>query len=269
MKTIKSFFTILVPLFFLSGCKTIINQMAFHPDTKNVIPSNKLPSNIKELFIQTEDNLKIHSYFIPNKSSGKILIYFHGNAGNICHRLPDLLKINESGVNVLGVSYRGYGKSDGDPDEAGIYMDGQAALEYVRSELGFPIKNVYILGRSIGTTVAINTSQNLKLGGLVLVSPLTSGKDHAKASGLKPVSFLAGNAFNNIDKCRRIICPVLVVHGTRDRVLPISMGEAIFKELKTRKKFIRIEGRGHNDLTRGNSSKYWEPILEFISKTNP
>ena len=118
MKTIKSFFTILVPLFSLSGCKTIINQMAFHPDTKNVIPSNKLPSNIKELFIQTEDNLKIHSYFIPNKSSGKILIYFHGNAGNICHRLPDLLKINESGVNVLGVSYRGYGKSDGEPDEA-------------------------------------------------------------------------------------------------------------------------------------------------------
>ena len=75
---------------------------------------------------------------------------------------------------------------------------------------------------------------------VILVSPLTSGKDHAKASGLKPVSFLAGNAFNNIDKCRRIICPVLVVHGTRDRVIPISMGEEIFKSLKTRKKFIRI-----------------------------
>ena len=266
MKTIKSILSILVSLFFLYGCRGIVNQMAFHPDTSNVIPGNRLPSNVKELFIETEDSLKIHSYFIPSKSSGKILVYFHGNAGNIGHRLPDLLKINESGFNVLGVSYRGYGKSEGKPDEVGIYMDGRAALEYVRDELGFPIKNIYILGRSIGTTVAINTSQDLKLGGLVLVSPLSSGKDQARASGLRPVSFLAGDAFNNIGKCKRIICPVLVVHGTRDRVLPFSMGEAIFKELKTRKEFIRIDDRGHNDLTSGDSSKYWNPILEFISK---
>ena len=269
MRTVKSFFTILAPLFLLPGCKTIINEMAFHPDTRNVIPAKRLPPNVKELFIETGDSIRIHSYFIPSKASGKVLIYFHGNAGNIAHRLPDLLKINESGVNVLGVSYRGYGKSEGKPDEDGIYMDGRAALEYARGELGFPIENIYILGRSIGTTVAINTSQDLKLGGLILVSPLSSGKDHARASGLRPVSFLAGNAFNNIDKCRGITCPVLVVHGTRDRVLPISMGEAIFKELKTRKKFIRIKGRGHNDLTRGDSSRYWNPILEFIASTTP
>jgi fermentation-respiration switch protein FrsA (DUF1100 family) len=268
MKTLKFIISILVPLLFLFGCKGIVNQMAFHPDTRNVIPSNRLSPNVKELFIETEDSLKIHTYFIPSKLSRKVLIYFHGNAGNIGHRLPDLLKINESGVNVFGVSYRGYGKSEGKPDEAGIYMDGRAALEYVSGELGFSIENVYILGRSIGTTVAINTSQNLKLGGLVLVSPLTSGKDHAKASGLRPVSFLAGNAFNNIGKCRKIICPVLVVHGTRDRVIPFFMGEEIFKKLKTRKKFIKIEGRGHNDLTQGDSSTYWNPILEFILKTN-
>ena len=95
MKTIKSILPILVSLLFLYGCKGIVNQMAFHPDTRNVIPSNRLPSNVNELFIETEDSLKIHSYFIPSKSSGKVLVYFHGNAGNIGHRLPDLLKINE------------------------------------------------------------------------------------------------------------------------------------------------------------------------------
>ena len=73
MKTIKSFFTILASLFLLPGCKTIINEMAFHPDTRNVIPANKLPQNIKELSIETEDSLRIHSYFIPNTASGKVL----------------------------------------------------------------------------------------------------------------------------------------------------------------------------------------------------
>ena len=75
--------------------------MAFHPDTKNVILTNKLPENVKEIFIKTEDKIEIQSYFIPNKSSNKIVIYYHGNAGNIGHRLSDLMQISQFGVNIL------------------------------------------------------------------------------------------------------------------------------------------------------------------------
>lgn len=262
----KAVFTITISIFVLLGCQTVVNKMAFHPDTKNVIPTNKLPENVKEIFIKTEDKIEIQTYFIPNKSSNKIVIYYHGNAGNIGHRLSDLMQISRFGVNVLGVGYRGYGKSQGSPTEEGIYIDGKSALKYATNELGFTLEQVYIFGRSIGTTVAINTAQRKNIAGLILVTPLTSGKDHAKASGLGLVSFLAGNSFNNIEKIPEIICPALIIHGNKDRVIPFEMGVKIYEDIKTEKKFVKIEGAGHNDISGTYKSIYWNSILEFIQK---
>lgn len=265
--------TALILIAFLSilifhGCKPLVNKMAFHPDNKNVLSTDQLPSNVQELFIETEDKIKIQSYFIPNESSDKILIYFHGNAGNICSRLPDLMQINRFGINVLGVSYRGYGKSQGKPNEKGIYLDGKATLNYATQRLGFPINNITILGRSIGTTVAINTCQNLNIGGLILVTPLTSGKDQAKAVGLGFVSFLAGNSFNNIDKIVNVSCPTLIIHGTQDNVIPFEMGKRIYNKAKTKKQFVRIEGANHNNLSTKYKESYWPPIYDFTRQQN-
>ena len=248
----------------LQGCEPVINKMAFHPDTRNVIPPSRLPRGVQELFIETEDRIKIQCYFIPSKQSEKIIIYFHGNAGNIGHRLPDLMQLNSMGLNVLGVSYRGYGKSQGKPSEAGIYMDGDATFRHATGELGFAVENVLILGRSIGTSVAIHVSQNKKMGGLVLVTPLTSGAEQAKASGLGLISFVAGDAFNNIGKIGFVSCPVLVIHGTSDSIIPISMGKDIYAKSGPNKKFVAIKGAGHNNLSTTYAGKYWPPINDFL-----
>lgn len=259
-----SFFSIVI----LHGCKLLVNKMTFHPDNANVLSTDQLPSNVQEIFIETEDQVKIQSYFIPNKSSEKILIYFHGNAGNICHRLPDLMQISNFGINVLGISYRGYGKSQGKPSEKGIYIDGEATLNYAIQRLDFSINNITLLGRSIGTTVAINTSQNLNIGGLILVTPLTSGKDHAQAAGLGFISFLAGDSFNNIDKIVHVSCPILVIHGTQDNIIPFEMGKRIYNKAKTKKQFVKIEGADHNNLSTKYKERYWPPIYEFMTKQN-
>jgi fermentation-respiration switch protein FrsA (DUF1100 family) len=264
MKKPAILFVAFFGMLILNGCEPLINMMAFHPDNKNVLPLDQIPSNVKEIFIETEDKIKIQSYFIPHPASDKILIYFHGNAGNICHRLPDLLQISSFGINVLGAGYRGYGKSEGKPSEKGIYLDGKAALNYSTQRLGFPLNNVIILGRSIGTTVAINTSQYLNIGGLILVTPLTSGKNHAKASGLGFVSSLAGNSFNNIEKIVNVSCPVLIIHGTHDNVIPFKMGKQIFNKSKTEKQFVKIEGADHNNLSTDYKERYWPPIFEFM-----
>jgi len=248
----------------LLGCKFIINQFAFHPDTRRVLTKNQLPDHVRELFVETEDQIKIQSYFIPNKGSDQILIYFHGNAGNIGGRLRDLLTLNRMGINVLGVGYRGYGKSQGQPSEEGIYLDGKASLEYAAQELGFPLNKVILFGRSIGTTVAINTAQYKNISGLILITPLTSGKEHAKASGLSAISSLAGNSFNNISKIPTIKCPLLVIHGTKDRVIPFAMGKKIDNKATGKKQFIRIEGAGHNNLSTAFKNEYWLPINNFI-----
>ncbi|MDH3976321.1 MAG: alpha/beta hydrolase [Deltaproteobacteria bacterium] len=251
-------------LFAFYGCKSVVNRLAFYPDKTDIIPGNRLPENVKEIFIETEDKLSIQAYFIPNKSSDNILLYFHGNAGNICHRLPDLLQINSFGINVLGISYRGYGKSEGKPSEEGIYMDGRAALKYATEKLGFAEENVILLGRSIGTAAAIETALNRNIKGLILVTPLTSGKDEARAAGVGSLSSLAGASFNNIGKIDRLSCPLLVIHGTNDDVIPFEMGKALFNRAKGEKKFVKIEGADHNNISSEYGAKYWPPIDEFI-----
>ena len=264
MKTSVSI--IFLSVLLINGCTFVINKMAFLPDTEDVLTANQLPSNVKEVFIETEDRIKIQCYFIPNRSSDKILVYFHGNAGNICHRLSDLLIMNRLGINVLGISYRGYGKSEGKASEKGIYLDGQAALNHVTQKLGFSINNVIIFGRSIGTAVAINISQNINIGGLIIVSPLTSGEDIASASGLIFASFWVGDLFNNIDRIDHVSCPVLVIHGTQDRVIPFQMGKRLYNKIKTKKRFVKIEGAGHNNLSNEYKKSYWLPIFEFITQ---
>lgn len=247
-----------------SGCDEIINVMAFHPDTKNVLSVDRLPSGVEEQFISSGDNFKIQSYYLPFKDSDRLLIYFHGNAGNIGHRVYDLMKIRSMGVNVLGISYRGYGKSDGKPSEDGIYADARAALKYSEKQLGFSLDKIIIMGRSIGTTAAVQTAQQLKLAGLILISPLTSGKAQAKTTNLSPLAFLAGDAFNNISKIKNIICPVLIIHGTNDKIIPFRMGEEIYNGLQTKKELVKIEGAGHNDLSIEYYELYWASVKKFL-----
>ena len=262
----KNFLALLFIIIFCS-CQSIRNSLAFHPDTENTIPVGQLPNGVQEIFIESGDDVKLQSYFIANKQSKRLLIYFHGNAGNISHRLKDLIQLKHLGVNVLGVSYRGYGKSTGKVSEEGIYEDGTSTLEYAVQKLGFPLSEIYILGRSIGSTVAINTSQHKSLAGLILVTPLSSGSEQAKAMGLGSVSSLAGNSFNNMSKVKNIKCPTLIIHGTNDRVIPFFMGQEIYQNLNTLKTFVSIKDAGHNNLSTDYSRQYWLAIYNFILKT--
>jgi len=265
MSAIKTFtISALIGLSML-GCKPIVNEFAFYPDNVNVIPANKLPNGIQEITINTDDNVKLISIFLPSTKSKKLLIYFHGNAGNIYHRIPSLLQLHSFGVNVIGVSYRGYGKSEGDPSEEGIYLDGEATYQYAVERMGFSKENIILFGRSIGTTVAINIAQNKDIQGIILVTPLTSGEYLAKAIGLGSVASLAEGSFDNITKIESIKSPLLVIHGTSDRIIPYSMGREIFERANVKKEFVKIDGANHNNLHDIYSQKYWPPILRFIN----
>ncbi len=251
-------------VFDTTGCSYVINKLAFHPDTETEILADYLPKNVHEIFINTEDDVTLHCFFIPSTSSEKILIYFHGNAGNINHRIFDLLQLSSFRINILAVSYRGYGKSQGKPSEDGIYIDGKAALNYVNKTLGFPMNNVIVFGRSIGTTVAINTSQNKNINRLILVTPLTNGEEFAEAIGFNFLSFIAGKSFDNIGKIVNVKCPILIIHGTQDHVIPFEMGERLYNEAKAKKEFVKIEGAGHNNLSTIFAETYWYSIYNFI-----
>ena len=245
------------------GRSFLINRMAFYPD-RDVMPADQLPPNVREVLLRTIDHIEIQAYLLESPSSNRILIYFHGNAGNISHRMTDLSTIRSFGINVLGVGYRGYGTSQGRPSERGVYIDGEAALEYVTKELGYNLEDVIILGRSIGATVATHVSQDIDLGGLGLVTPLTSGKEHARIALPGIFWLLAGGSFDSTEKIENVVCPILIVHGTKDNVIPIEMGREILELARAEKRMVEIEGAGHNDLSMTYRTMYWPPIHEFI-----
>lgn len=249
------------------GCRWFVNLYAFHPDRHDVPAPGSLPAGVEEVFLPTADGENLQCYWIAQKNAKQTLIYFHGNAGNISHRIPDLLTLADLGPNVLGVGYRGYGKSTGKPSENGLYMDGRAALDHVKRVQGFSPGQVIVMGRSIGSTVAVDLARHEAFAGLILVTPMTTGKAMGKYHGFGFLSALAGDAFNNLSKIADIRSPLLILHGTTDNIVPMAMGEQLHARAPAPKSFVAVQGAGHNDISIGGVggvNLYWKAIGQWI-----
>ncbi|MBE3085023.1 MAG: alpha/beta hydrolase [Bacteroidetes bacterium] len=257
-------YAIYICLMFLIGCEAIVNRMAFFPTVTKSVAVENIPAGVKEVYITTDDNVRLQCFLVSNNASKNIVVYFHGNAGNIYDRIPELIAMAKTGLNVLGIGYRGYGKSTGKPSEKGIYEDGAASLKYVMETLGYLPDKIFICGRSLGTVVALNISMKKKLAGIILITPLTSGKEMSNVHGFGPLSVFAGDAFNNLKKLPEIISPVLIIHGDKDEVVPWAMGKHIFESLQGSKKMVTIKNGFHNDLKFSNPELYWNSIAEFV-----
>ena len=248
----------------LGACKSLVNFFAFHPNDSYILGAEDLPSNTREVFFKTDDSVRIQALYLNNPSVDIVTIFFHGNAGNVYHRLNDLQHLRQLGTSVFAVSYRGYAKSEGSPSEDGIYRDGKAAFDYLTRELGIAPSRIFIFGRSIGSTAATNLAQDKDIAGLILVSPMTNGRDMASVMGLGFAAPLAENAFENDKKIKHVKAPLLIIHGSRDTLIPISMGRNIFDAASGWKVFHEIRGAGHNDLTHRFADRYWKAVSDFL-----
>ena len=263
--------------FLLTGCgQQVFETIAFLPAKK--IPHDATPcaysknaekgcedTRVKEIFFPSLDQkTKLQALYFPNPDSDKIIVYFHGNAWHLYIRVPAGLKLS-SVANVLILSYRGYGKSQGEPSESGVYEDAEAALRYARDKLKFKTGNTYIYGRSLGAAVAVEVAQRRDYAGLILVSPFLSGEAMAKQAGLGWFPKL-GQPFHSVTKVRNITSPALFIHGTEDGVVPFEQGLALYDAcLSPNKSFKAIEGGGHHWMWRSTGDQYWEWIKEFVA----
>ncbi|MBD3421357.1 MAG: prolyl oligopeptidase family serine peptidase [Chitinivibrionales bacterium] len=253
-------FSMSLPLF---NCNFIINKLAFFPDSEYQFPAEALSEYLEEVFIDTRDGEKLQAYHINHAASRKIIIFFHGNAGNLDGRIGDLLKMHELGYSVLGVSYRGYGKSSGRPSERGIFRDADAALAYARNNLEYAQSDIVIFGRSLGTAAAVDVARGKDVYALVLVTPLTNGREYVAYHGMGWLKLIVRNAFNNSAKAASIQCPTLIIHGTADRTIPYFMGKQLYEVLPVRKKLVTVQNAGHDELDRYEI--YWKSISEFLA----
>ncbi len=255
-----------IPLFLsLTSCECVVNRFAFFPDTNSAVSPDRLPTSARELTITTSDGIKIQGiHFRSPERLEKLIIYFHGNAGNLYHRIDESTMLMKSGWDVLLIGYRGYGKSEGSPSEKGVYIDGESALNYAVVTLGYKLNMICLYGRSLGTAVAVNTAQNRDLARVILITPLSSGKDMSELFTGSMLSSLAGGTFDSIKKVNNIRVPVLIIHGTSDEIVPYVQGKMLYDKFTGTKKMVTIPYGRHNDLELTHPEMYWDSIYEFL-----
>lgn len=250
-----------------SGCTSLVNRFAFYPARGEYLYDHSLPAGVRHVRYATSDGETIEGYVVAATTRpDRLVLYFHGNAGNIAQRVPELREMAQrTGAAVFGCGYRGYGTSTGAPSEAGIYRDGEAALRHARETLGFAPAQIVVLGRSLGSTVATHlAAQGGNLAGVLLVTPLSTGRDFGRAH-MGPVSVMAGRSFDNLGRAAAITEPVLVIHGDADEVIPYANGRRLLDALPGPKRLVTIAGGHHNDLEFVDPRAYWAAFAAFVS----
>jgi uncharacterized protein len=221
--------------------------------TKLIFFPEKLPHSFKytssgyELFLETSDHEKINALFFQGPRS-EVILYCHGNAGSLENWQFVGEELQDAGYSVLIFDYRGYGKSSGKISEEGFYYDASACYEYLRER--YQEDRIIIYGRSIGTGVAVDLCAKAKVKGLILEAPYTSLVNLANEKfGFFFPGFYLRTRFDNLGKINQIKCPLLLIHGTEDSLIPASESQKLFHSFNGEKKLFLVEGGGHNDLS--------------------
>jgi hypothetical protein len=196
--------------------------------------------------LRTEDGVGLHGWYVPAATPRGTLLFFHGNAGNISHRLDSLLIFHRLGLNVLIFDYRGYGQSEGRPDEEGTHRDARAAWRHLTETRGIEGRRIILFGRSLGAALAAWLATEVRPGGLILESAFTSVPDlAADLYWWLPARRLARLQYATRDYLARVACPVLVVHSPQDEIIPYHHGQALYAAARPPKAFLRLRG-DHN-----------------------
>ena len=218
----------------------------------------------EDVTLEASDGVNVHGWFVPGESP-RVLLYFHGNAGNISHRLYSTKDFHDLGLSVFIIDYRGYGQSGGKPSERGLYRDGEAAWRYLTEDRGIAPENIIIFGRSLGGSVASWVAAQEKPAALIVESSFTSVPDIARdLYPWLPVRWLSRLRHATRDAVAKTTCPVLVVHSRDDEIIPFHHGEAIYGAANEPKQFLEIRG-GHNDGHAVSATVYSDGIQNFLA----
>ena len=218
----------------------------------------------EDVWFQSEDGSTLHGWWMPHPRARGTLLYCHGSAGSIAHQVGVFRHMRRMKVNLLGFDYRGYGRSEGQPSEKGLYADACAAYDYLVGELDQDPASILIFGHSLGGAVAIDCAGKRRIAGLIVQSTFTHLKDATRASYPNlPVHLLAGKQFDSLGKVRGLAMPKLFIHGDADATLPMELGKRLFEAAAEPKDLYIVSRAGHNDLYRHGGSRYLRRLARF------
>jgi fermentation-respiration switch protein FrsA (DUF1100 family) len=222
-------------------------KLMYFPDTTHTAPAQAGLPQAEEVHLTSSDGEKLIAWHVAPRAEKPVVIYFQGNAGALDLRVGRFQWLIEDGTGLLALGYRGYGGSSGSPSEAGLIRDAVAAYDFAAAR--YPPARLVLWGESLGTAVAIALATEHKVGGLILDAPFTSAADvGAAAYPFLPVRWLIKDPFHSDRRIARVHAPILVLHGARDRVVPVRFGERLFALANEPKRMVRFPNGTHVDL---------------------
>jgi len=240
-------------------------KLVYFPDKNIYVTPREIGLSFKDYYFKTADGYQLHGWHIPVENARGTVLFFHGNAGNISHRLESIQVFIELGFAVFIFDYRGFGLSHGKPDEEGTYRDADAAWDFLVRELKEHPNRIVIFGRSLGSAVAAYLSSRVEPGVVILESSFTSTPDlGAHIYPFIPVRFLARINYPTNEFVAKISRPVLFIHSRQDEIIPFHHGEINFQSARDPKSFLEIHG-SHNDGFIVSRATYINGISQFLS----
>ena len=245
---VGSYGLLIAVVYFMQGRMLYLSGV---PGRTLTMTSIDVGMDYQDVSIKTADGVTLHGWFIVGRSS-QVLLFFHGNAGNISHRLDSIRQFQDLGLSVLIIDYRGYGQSGGRTTEKGIYRDADAAWRYLTMDRGVSASKIVIFGRSLGASAASWLATQHQPLALIVESSFTSVPDIARELyPWLPVRWLTRLSHATIDYVRDVRCPVLVAHSRDDEIIPFHHGETIFASANEPRTLLTLRGT-HNEIGRAH-----------------
>jgi uncharacterized protein len=265
------FWIIVVVVTFLSlkfYIRYLEHKLVFIPDKTLEYKPSDINSSWEDVYLETDDGVKINGWFCPDKSSDFTILFFHGNAGNIKDRIWFLNSANKFGLSVFIIDYRGYGKSGGKPSEDCINIDATCAYNYLTAKRNIKEENIVLWGTSLGSAPATYLASSKKCKGLILFSAFTNASD--MASIVMPfapfVKYLLKIRYDNLARIKNIDIPVFIIHAENDNITPFWMGRKLFDSAREPKKFLSLSHSDHAIISEEDSDILWNSFLDFLKE---
>lgn len=241
-------------------------SMIYYPVREIFNTPGDIGLNFEEVTLKTKDGVTISAWYIPARHERGVVLFCHGNAGNISHRLNSIRIFHDLKLSVFIFDYRGYGRSEGSPTEEGTYLDAESVWDYLVKIKHISPEKIILFGRSLGSAVAAEIALNHKAGALIIESGFTSIPDLGrKFFPYLPVRLITRHHYSTLDKVNKIGIPKLFIHSSQDEVIPFEHGVSLFEKSSEPKEFLRITG-DHNEGFLISGRAYIEGLNGFISK---
>jgi uncharacterized protein len=240
-------------------------EILYHPTRELETTPEDHGMPYESVTLTTTDSVRIHGWWIPVANARGTLLFCHGNGGNISHRIESFRIFQRLGLDIFIFDYRGYGQSEGKPDEEGTYRDGEAAWRYLVEERRVDPRRLVLFGRSLGGAIASYLAEHHGGAGLILESTFRSVPDLGQEMfPWLPVRALVTYEYNTADRLSRIAIPILVAHSPGDEMIPYSHGRRLYELAREPKQFLEMRG-GHNDGFIVSGKEYVAGLETFLS----